>query len=613
MSYLYLVLGFCTFISIAFLIEKKLPIHLKAYSFISAISCMGLVLFLFTFQVNFLLTQYLLYATALVILGFEGIKNQFKNLKAFLSTNKLVFTLSLVWFVLTFKVQILQWDDFSWGSFVKHLNSYGTYWNTSSAILPVGLRYLPGLSLWENFFTARNYYSEQPLFFSLGLIAISCFQALRPEKFSTKQTAWLFVFFCAPISWFTLGLGNISTEASIGFLLAAGFFSTLEVKKASDLFVPFIIAMFLAVTKETAFLLSLLIIMVIAVRNIRERDFFSKWTCYSVAALIVLFLNYWFWKQYLKNDSIADNFNSILIADRMSSDFKQMSEQTSSTLVTFFKALFNRPLNRSFLSRIPIPGFVYIKGFYVFWMIILGCVFYKIRKQYEYAITFSWGLVGYTLVLLVSYLYFFGDYESSYLASYERYIGVYFLAFSLICIKIILLNNLWENKNFKRAIIVLIVIFPPSPKILYPSSIFSAIPDAASAKFKIKVNKSRQEVSDIRSKIEKLTPTDSRIWLIWQNTTGIQTMIVRYEIAPRKMNTSNWSIGEKYYEGDVWTYNYSIDEVVSYLKQYDYVALGSVDEKFIKSYGELFTTSPRTGSVYKIEQINNSTRLMELM
>ena len=612
MNYLFLLLGFFSFTSIAFSIEKHLPDYLKHYSFIAAISSIAIVIYTLTFKVNFYYIQYALYLFAICLLASEYFKNKSKNIKLFFSSHRLVFLLSFVWFILTINVQILQWDDFSWGSFVKHLNHYGTYWTSDAAILQQGLRYFPGLSLWENFFIGKDQYFEQPLFFALGLICITCFYALRPPKSTSKQTAYLFLFFSATISWFTSGLGTISTEASMGFLLGVGIISSFDVKKSSDLFVPFIITVFLAITKETALILSLLIILLIIIKVLREKTIFSKWTIFSVLCLLWVFFNYQLWQWHLKKDPAMVPFNSSEILKNIFNDLHHLSDRSRETLVLFFKALYNRPITRSYLSRIPLPGLSLIKGFYIFWTLILAIIFFQIRKNFEYLITFFWGLIGYTLVLVVTFLYFFGEYEGRNLASYERYIGVYFLAFSLIAIKVFTEKKLWKKKFFLKLAMALILIFPPSPKILYPPSIIGLVPDPIMRKLHMKTDNTRNDVQLIRTKIITLTPTNSKVWFIWQNSNGQQAMVVRYEIAPRKMNTVNWSVGDKYYPGDVWTSGFNLKGLATAFEGIDYVALGFVDHQFVQKFGTLFTTSPKSGALYKKEMINSQLRLVEI-
>ena len=612
MHYLFLFLGFCSFILCSFSVNKFLPDYLKRYSFICAISLISTILFVLTFHINFLTLQYIFYAISIIIFSAELIQNKCLNLKCFILENKIIFIFSAFWLLITCNAQITGWDDFSYGLFTKHINQFGTYWTSESVILSIGLKFLPGLFVWESFFIGRNFFFEQPLFFSLGLIFISCFCAIRPSQYNKKENRYLFLLFCAPISWFAYGIGGISLDTSIGLVLGIALLSGLDLKKPSDLFVPFSIALFVAILKETAFLLSLLIILLIVVKSLREKRFFSTWTVYSIICLAIIIFNYQQWQWHFKNEAFAGTFDNGQMLTKLSSDFHHLSKHTKDILHRLLLASFQKPLPRSFLSRIPLPGFSYLKGFYLFWAFLFAAIMFQIREKYEYLIIYFWGLIGYSLVLVITYVYFFGEYEASQLTSFERYTGTYFLAISLVAIKIILEKELWNNKVIFRCLLFLILIFPPSPNILHPHSVSNLIPKMIVNKFKLKINHSRDDIIPIANQIANKTPNGSKIWLIWQNTMGLQTMILRYEIAPRKLIQNAWSLGEKYSEGDVWTDNMSIDNFMKFLMDTDYLALGFVDENFSSKYGPIFKTPPKSGSLYKKEFINNQLHLVEI-
>ncbi|NOT77566.1 MAG: hypothetical protein HOP07_01035 [Bacteriovoracaceae bacterium] len=83
---------------------------------------------------------------------------------------------------------------------------------------------------------------------------------------------------------------------------------------------------------------------------------------------------------------------------------------------------------------------------------------------------------------------------------------------------------------------------PPSPRRVLPSSIL----DNSTAQM-------RSSLVTIKEVILAKTPIDSKVWFIQLGSIGMEAMILRYEIAPRTMNGTHWSVGNKYFEGDVWT------------------------------------------------------------
>lgn len=613
MSFIYPVLSFVALILISFYLENFLTPKYKRFAFISSISIIGLVLYFLTFIMPFYIGQYLIYGLAFIIFIKDFLQSKLEKLKTFIfNEHRQFLLLSLVFAGFSIFAQILQWDDYSWGAFVKHLNRFGHYWNSDSAILEQGLRYFPGASLWESFFLGKNLFFEQPLFFSLALIFTATIHGIMPQNLDRKKWFYHFVLICAPISWFSIGIFTINLEVPMGLLLGMGLISIIDLEEPRELIVPFSIALFLAITKETGLVLSLLIVFAIILRVMRKKLFFSRWTLFSILCLLIMFINFELWQWYLKQDPILKTFPTADIANQIKSDLQGASARTIETLHTFFDALFTRPLGRCFLSRIPLPYFKYIKGFYFFWAGLFTICFYLARKEFEFIITFLWGLFGYSFLLLITFLYVFGEYEGRLLASYERYIGMYFLASALLAIKLSLDKGFFQKRLFLKFVVTLIVLFIPSPRIFYPDSIKYLLPNVVREKLRIHPN-AKEEIEIIRSKVITQTSENSKIWFIWQHSQGLEAMAMRFEIAPRKMNVSKWSFGKPYGPEDIWTHQDNIEGVESTFLSVDYVAIGYLEDSFIENFSTLFKEKPKSGSLYKKHFINNKLQLVEVL
>jgi len=57
------------------------------------------------------------------------------------------------------------------------------------------------------------------------------------------------------------------------------------------------------------------------------------------------------------------------------------------------------------------------------------------------------------------------------------------------------------------------------------------------------------------NKFSAMMAPDSKVYDIWQNTTGIEHDMTRYELFPRRTEYWGWSLGEPYRDSDVWTLN----------------------------------------------------------
>ena len=105
-----------------------------------------------------------------------------------------------------------------------------------------------------------------------------------------------------------------------------------------------------------------------------------------------------------------------------------------------------------------------------------------------------------------------------------------------------------------------------------------------SNRFRSERDEPKQLVNSILNSVSK----DSKVWIIWQNSKGFPLIVCRYELMPIKIINAPWTLGTKYFEGDVWTQNLSKEDFQNYLRQAEYVALGNIDDKFKSIYFEFF-------------------------
>ena len=64
---------------------------------------------------------------------------------------------------------------------------FGHYWDENSFINHEVLRYLPGIPIWEVFFTGKGYFNEQALFFALGLFFLAGLNVFLPKNVNYKS------------------------------------------------------------------------------------------------------------------------------------------------------------------------------------------------------------------------------------------------------------------------------------------------------------------------------------------------------------------------------------------------------------------------------------------
>ena len=212
---------------------------------------------------------------------------------------------------------------------------------------------------------------------------------------------------------------------------------------------------------------------------------------------------------------------------------------------------------------------------------------------------FAWiylGLVGYIGALLMSYLIVFTEYEGVRLASFERYVSTYILA--LLLLTYALTVSTLEAKGPGR-VKLLQSAFTVIVLMLSPSSFFQDLRQIQTTRPEKEL---RVRLEAFANRIKPLMQMKEKVYFIAQNTNGLERTMFYYGMLPYTSSMSwCWSIGAKYFDGDVWTCNTNLQDIV---QGYDYLALYKVDQQFWDRAGTLFTPSSRGGDsgIYKINR-----------
>ena len=105
---------------------------------------------------------------------------------------------------------------------------------------------------------------------------------------------------------------------------------------------------------------------------------------------------------------------------------------------------------------------------------------------------------------------------------------------------------------------------------------------------------------------------DDRIYYISQESSGYDYWVSRFNARPNSFSENfSWSIGEPFYDGDVWTKNMTADQWQAMLLEgYDYVALYRINDYFLENYSHLFA-QPEEIAVNTLYRVNCQTGLLE--
>ena len=194
-------------------------------------------------------------------------------------------------------------------------------------------------------------------------------------------------------------------------------------------------------------------------------------------------------------------------------------------------------------------------------------------------LTIFGGSVAYTLALFATYLIVFTEYEGIRLASFERYLSSYMLAWVLIiyglCVVKLERLKLTHSITIQLVLSLSLLVFVPR---IYFSDLYKI--QSVGPVFNL-----RQDIEIFAANVKRQIKKDDKVYFIAQNSNGLERVIFYYSMLPYNSSMSwCWSLGSKYFEGDVWTCNVKLN---SLLPGYDYLAIYRGDDKLIDSADHL--------------------------
>jgi hypothetical protein len=99
-------------------------------------------------------------------------------------------------------------------------------------------------------------------------------------------------------------------------------------------------------------------------------------------------------------------------------------------------------------------------------------------------------------------------------------------------------------------------------------------------------------------------PLGSRVYSVWNGTTGLPFYMSVMELKPRPTNARCFSVGNARFNGDIWSCDLSVARFREVLNSYDFLLVGRADDNFWDRYEELFAPGARPSSAafFKIDK-----------
>lgn len=513
------------------------------------------------------------------------------------------------------------WDEFShWVDIVKAMLSVGDF-GTNPAAESAFQSYPPAMALFQyslqKLFMLLNpgyFFSEWRMYFSYQVFFLAVLlPVFREVTFRQPVKLLLYggIIFLIPLMFYSNLYSTVYIDPILAILFAAGMVQTLLDTNRDGWRAAYIcmICAMLTLSKDAGFAFALILGVTYGADCLLDRDTITKkrWLA-APLALAAAWLSKQLWTLELETSGAKLSFSGEIQWPVLLDVLTGKDTSYRSTLIgTYRDALFSKgivlerlDLNISYITL----GLILLCGLVLVWWLY---------RTYCPAQGKRWGILlgiaaatvpAYTAGLCVTYMFKFSRYEAVRLASMERYLNIAYLGVWML---ILLLLTNWLCQCCKRRgvklalLLVLALTVPVEP--------FRDFMQGAYVESSVNARTPYEVLSrEIRQKCDG----DDRIYYISQESSGYDYWVSRFNARPNSFSENfSWSIGEPFYDGDVWTKNMTADQWQAMLLEgYDYVALYRINDYFLENYSHLFA-QPEEIAVNTLYRVNRQTGLLE--
>jgi hypothetical protein len=514
----------------------------------------------------------------------------------------------VLFFAIAPEFKFLGWDEFSfWASSQKLIFGTGELYKEHS---PIFLKsYPPGQQLLQYYLTKLTFWSEKNVLFAQifwvlsGLMCVAGTLIKRPI-----HAAITFLTSCAFLYYFNFSFSTLYSDPLLGvcFAVCVAFAFTYKSGFISS-FALFLSLATLVLIKEIGIFLALVALAIAFISRCLDTEstdtalpkkiFYAAISTLTLTAGLFAVSKTWTW--YL---GTINSIRPISVPGLADFSVSPLRERTAQTMAEFWARLLKPgyiPVADTPLAVSP-SVLTFFLGMIILsvLLVVISRKYYRLKAGFT-TVILAGGAFAYVAVLIFSFLVLFTEYEGVRLASFERYLSTYTFAWFLV------LYTLLSAEIFRRKLkyalplqlvcISLIIYFVPKLYFQEVRNIQSVGP----------VNDLRVSVDQFALMVKKHIAKDEKVYFIAQNTNGLERAVFTYAMLPFTSSMEwCWSLGQKYFEGDVWTCNTSLESV---LKGYTYLALYSADEQFWKNNGAFFDPSVigAKSGVFKINRQAN--------
>lgn len=475
-------------------------------------------------------------------------------------------------------------DEFSWwGSSIRYMVANDRLVNTD---FYAGHRhYPPGQQLFQYYFIKSTFWSESNALRAHNiLILCGILYTISEISKIAKLVPINFIIVSSTLYAFQFGYTTIMNDALLATTFAAAIASSINYSRnwVSHLKMG-LCTLVLVLIKDIGIVLAVLPLIVYSFNMYTyERRSQSKGlsalrsSIITSGLLLLLYLLKASWAEYVAN------INSTVIIKHLS--FSALLEGVLPKNTEAVIEEFWRRINSNIFLDLKIIKLS--TGWTTLIFIFLsGCVIHigppkMYRKSYLALLVFFIGLVIYNLIHIYLYIVWFGDYEGIRLASFERYIGIYYLAWLIFIIAFSVERSGRISSICAKHYTGLIIIFA-----MLISMVGGGVLHIKHISPSPALVKMQQELFSATENIKKYVSKNHKIYFIMQNSQGYEQSFFKYLMKPYNGGNSCWSVGQKYYTDDVWTCDEKLRDL---LIDYDFIFVYRGDQQFWSDNKSMF-------------------------
>ncbi len=502
------------------------------------------------------------------------------------------------YFIISKKFAFTGWDEFShWAISIKYIYNKNALWRAGSPIMFA--HYPPVQQLSQYFIVKSMFWSERMVLAAQGAFVISALLSVVSHIQKVITAAFVFGTCIFLIYILSFDFAHVYVDALLAVSFAACFLLAVKRDKGRiDYYAVYITTVALVLTKEVGLIFSMVVIGAFIIsewHRIKPENKKVTWFLNDLWPVFLLLLSvvigYKSWGYYCRHIGAEQNHAVYLV-----SLFQGEQLQRFGLTVT------------EFLKRISVNPFEGISIWHASILLMAaGFIVALFRKRGNIMRTglelsvIGTGFFLYLLFLLFAYLVYFSPYEGVRLASFERYSKTYLLTW-MIVLAVYAVRTL-EAKNSTLAIIASFLMLAGTFYIVRKRENFKE--DSTGIRPSPVIMQSRKRVQLLAAIVKKYIRPGEEVFFINQHSTGLETYLFNYEMTPFKTGLpgANWSFGNAYFPGDVWTVNQRMRDAV---KKADYLAVYNSDRQFWNDNKDLFEPSS-IGSVHGVYRIIKDT------